>query len=60
MESARSASRRASVSGAIAAGNRRLITQGRAQGFGQGEIRVLNSAGQLAEIIPFDDRGKAL
>ena len=29
------------------------------QGFGQGEIRVLNSDGQLVEIIPFDNRGKS-
>ena len=30
------------------------------QGFGQGEFRVLNAAGEVVETIPFDDTGKKL
>jgi len=30
------------------------------QGFGQGEIRVLNAAGEIVEVIGFDDRTKAM
>jgi hypothetical protein len=30
------------------------------QGYGQGEIRVLNDAGEIVDTIQFDDREKAL
>jgi len=30
------------------------------QGFGQGEIRVLNTAGEIVETIRFNDEGKTL
>ena len=30
------------------------------QGFGQGEIRVLNTAGEIVEKIRFNDEGKTL
>ena len=30
------------------------------RGFGQGEIRVLDAAGEIVETIRFDDREKAL
>jgi hypothetical protein len=30
------------------------------QGYSQGEIRVFNGAGEVVEMIPFDDRQKPL